>query len=63
MCRLSGLRREDDAISSVPNSDVRSLMTSGDTFVTTCMYDTGTAQTKFGLGSENEMCVDFLGYW
>jgi len=38
----------------------------GDSFVTTCFYDTSKAKTgsaSFGLGSDDEMCIDFVGYW
>jgi hypothetical protein len=39
----------------------------GDSFTTTCMYDRSKsevgADTVFGLGSEDEMCVDFVGYY
>jgi hypothetical protein len=38
----------------------------GDKFVTTCFFDTSKAESgeaKFGLGSDDEMCIDFVGYW
>ena len=35
--------------------------------MTTCMYDKNKGEegldTVFGLGSEQEMCIDFVGYW
>ncbi|CBJ33319.1 conserved unknown protein [Ectocarpus siliculosus] len=40
----------------------------GDSFTTQCMYDTslssvGSANVTFGLGSEQEMCVNFIFYY
>ena len=38
----------------------------GDTFTTTCWYDhrgRGSDKIVFGLGSSDEMCIDFIGYW
>merc|ERR1711935_234619 len=39
----------------------------GDSFMTTCMYDKNKGEdglaTVFGPGSEQEMCIDFVGYW
>ncbi|CAM9885372.1 unnamed protein product, partial [Laminaria digitata] len=40
----------------------------GDRFETTCYYDTdlssvGSENVTFGLGSENEMCIDFVLYY
>lgn len=34
----------------------------GDTFRTTCIYD-APAGTRFGLGSDEEMCIDFISYY
>lgn len=40
----------------------------GDAFTTTCFYDqrkakTAGRKTVFGLGSDDEMCIDFIGFW
>ena len=38
----------------------------GDSFTTTCWYDhtaRGDERVRFGLGSADEMCIDFIGYW
>jgi len=39
-------------------------ISSGDSIKTTCIYDTGNSENvKFGLGSEDEMCIMFLYYY
>ena len=35
----------------------------GDAFRTTCQYKTNTADVIFGLGSEQEMCIDFVTFY
>ena len=35
----------------------------GDAFRTTCQYKTDNANVTFGLGSEQEMCIDFVTFY
>ena len=35
----------------------------GDKFTTECTYRAAGASTQFGLGSSEEMCIDFIGYY
>ena len=40
------------------------VISPGDSLITRCYYDTKTkAGVTFGLGSEQEMCIDFLYYY
>lgn len=45
-----------------PNLPVNFTIRPGDSITTKCVYRTEGA-TKFGLGSEDEMCIVFVSYW
>ncbi|CAM9465936.1 unnamed protein product [Choristocarpus tenellus] len=46
-----------------PTRTVGETIEKGDWFETDCYYDSGNDGKIFGLGSENEMCIDFIFYY